>query len=66
MFRKIDYFMIFLPLMFQRQRTLAKYPVDLDPSRPVSDDEVVGLIRGRVKKFEPEQLAAIRAAQATG
>jgi fatty acid desaturase len=64
-FRKIDYFVIFLLLMFKRYRTLAKYHVDLDPSRPMSEDEVVALIKRRVEKFEPEQLAAIRAAQVT-
>jgi hypothetical protein len=31
----------------------------------MSEDEVVALIRRRVRKFEPEQLAAVRAAQAT-
>jgi fatty acid desaturase len=64
-FRKIDYFMIFLLLMFKRYRTLARYHVDLDPANPMSEDEVVALIRRRVRKFEPEQLAAVRAAQAT-
>ena len=65
-FRKIDYFMIFLLLMFKRYRTLAKYHVDLDPGNPMSEDEVIALIKRRVKRFEPEQLTAIRAALATG
>jgi len=63
-FRKIDYFLIFLLLMFKRYRTLARFHVDLDPDNPMSEDEVVALIKRRVAKFDPEQLAALRAAQA--
>ncbi|MDH3456788.1 MAG: fatty acid desaturase [Gemmatimonadota bacterium] len=64
-FQKIDYFVIFLMLMFKRYRMLAKYHVNLDPSRPVTEDEVISLIKRRVKKFDREQLATIRAAHAT-
>jgi fatty acid desaturase len=61
-FRKIDYFVIFLLLMFKRYRTLAKYHVNLDPKKPLSEDEVVALIKRRLKKFDAGQLAAVRAA----
>ncbi len=61
-FRKIDYFMIFVLLMLKRYRTLASFYVNLDPDRPLTEDEVVALIKRRVKKFDATQLAALRAA----
>jgi hypothetical protein len=60
-FRKIDYFMIFLLLMFKRYRTLAKYHVNLDPDNPLSEDEVVALMRRRLKKFDAARLEQVRA-----
>jgi hypothetical protein len=59
-FRKIDYFVIFLLLMLKRYRTLARYYVHLDPAHPRSEDDVVALIRRRLRKFSPEELATVR------
>jgi hypothetical protein len=61
-FRKIDYFMIFIPLMLKRYRTLAKFFVNLDPEQVLSEDEVVALIKRRLKKFDASQLAAVQPA----
>jgi hypothetical protein len=61
-FRKIDYFMIYVLLMFKRYRTLASYFVNLDPDRPLSEDQVVALIKRRLRKFDGAQLAALRTA----
>ncbi|PIE17324.1 MAG: fatty acid desaturase [Proteobacteria bacterium] len=56
-FRKIDYFQIWLLLMFKQHRRLARYFVNLDPERALSEDEVVALIKRRLVRFEPEALA---------
>lgn len=61
-FRKIDYFVIFILLMLKRYRTLAKFYVSLDPERPLSEDEIVALIKRRLKKFDASQLAALQVA----
>lgn len=61
-FQKIDYFVIFLLLMFKRHHTLAKYYVNLDTESPLSEDEVVALMKRRLKKFEPARLREIQAA----
>jgi len=61
-FRKIDYFTIYVLLMFKRYRTLAKYVVSVDPDNPLSQEEIVALIKRRVQKFDAAQLAAFRAA----
>jgi fatty acid desaturase len=61
-FRKIDYFVILLLLIFKRHRKLASYFVNLDPENPLSEDEVVALIKRRVKKFDVPELEAIGAA----
>ena len=60
-FRKIDYFGIFLLLMARRHRKLASYYVELDPANPKREDEVVALIQRRVRRFEPRELAAYTA-----
>ncbi len=60
-FRKIDYFEIFLMLVTKRHHKLASYYVQLDPENPKSEDEVVALIKRRVRRFEPEELAALTA-----
>jgi fatty acid desaturase len=60
-FQKIDYFVIFLLLMLKRYRTLAKYHVNLDPDNPLSEDEVVALMKRRLKKFEAARLEEIQA-----
>ncbi len=61
-FRKIDYFVIFVLLMLKRYKTLAKYFVNLDPQAPLSEGEVVTLIKRRLEKFDADQLAAIQRA----
>jgi fatty acid desaturase len=61
-FRKIDYFEIFLMLMAKRHRKLASYYVELDPANPKSEDEVVALIQRRLRRFEPAELAQYGAA----
>ncbi len=55
-FTKLDYFMIFLLLMFKRHRFLTKFYVQLTPEDPLSDDEIVALFHKRLAKFSPEQL----------
>ena len=60
-FRRIDYFMIFLLLMTGQLRRLAGYRVDLDPRNPSSTEETIALIRRRVRRFSPEELAALGA-----
>ena len=60
-FRKIDYFEIFLLLMTKRHHKLASYYVELDPANPKSEDEVVALIKRRLQKFEPDELATYAA-----
>jgi len=57
-FRKVDYFQIFVLLMLKQHRRLARYYVNLDPAAPLGEDEVVALIRRRV--------AALRAGPAGG
>jgi fatty acid desaturase len=61
-FRKIDYFMIYVLLMLKRYKALAKYFVNLDPDNPLSEDEIVTMIKRRVKKLDAHQLAALRSA----
>jgi hypothetical protein len=61
-FQKIDYFGIFLLLMFKRYHTLARYHVNLDPDNPLSEGEVIALMKRRLKKFEPARLREIQAA----
>jgi fatty acid desaturase len=61
-FRKIDYFMMFVLLMTHRYERLAQYFVDLDPDNPVPKDEVVALIKHRLRKLDAEQIAAARVA----
>ncbi len=58
-FEKIDYFAIFWLLMFKRYRTLARAVVTLDPARPTSEAETVALLRRRLRRFTPEQLARV-------
>jgi fatty acid desaturase len=61
-FRKIDYFVIFILLMLKRYRTLARFFVNLDPENELSEDEVVALIKRRLEKFDAHRLAAIQGA----
>ncbi len=61
-FRKIDYFMIFVLLILKRHRTLAKCFVNLDPDSPLSEEQIVALIKRRVKKFDAGELAALQTA----
>jgi fatty acid desaturase len=58
-FRKIDYFGMFLLLMTKQHRKLASYHVELDPEHPRSEDEIVALIQRRLRRFEPEALARL-------
>ena len=58
-FRKIDYFEIFLMLMGKRYAKLASYYVQLDPEHPESEDEIIALIRRRLQRFEPDELALL-------
>lgn len=58
-FRRIDYFVIFLLLMAKRHRYLASFMVDLDPERPTTIDERVALLRHRLQRLSPEALAAL-------
>jgi hypothetical protein len=58
-FRKLDYFMIFILLMTKRYRVLATYVVNLDPQHPWDVDELIALFHRRLQKFEPATLAAL-------
>lgn len=58
-FEKIDYFKIWVLLMFKQHRRLARYYVNLDPAAPLSEDEVVALIHRRLQRFDPVALAAL-------
>lgn len=60
-FRKLDYFVIFLLLMFKQHRFLARYAVWLDPDGGKSIDETVALFHKRLRKFDRDTLDAIRA-----
>lgn len=60
-FRKIDYFIIFLLLMFKRYDFLARFYVNLEPSKPKSVEQIVELLKARVRRFTPEELASIAA-----
>ncbi len=51
-FRKVDYFMIWVLLMLKRYNTLAKFYVQLDPENPLSEDEIVALLKRRTAKFD--------------
>lgn len=59
-FRQLDYFMIFVLLMFKRYKTLTKYVVSLDPENPWTEDELITLFHRRLRKFQPEELEALR------
>ena len=59
-FRKIDYFVIFLLLMFKRYRFLARFYVQLDPDDPLSEEQIVALFHERLRRFSPEELEAAR------
>jgi hypothetical protein len=48
--------------MLKRYRTLARYFVHLDPGNPLSEEEIVALIKRRVKRFAPGQLGALQPA----
>ncbi len=66
-FRKLDYFMIFVLLMAKRYKTLTKFTVQLDPDNPLSDDELITLYKRRLRRFSPEvleSLSTFRAAKA--
>ena len=47
------------PRTGKRHRKLASYYVELDPAHPKSEDEVVALIKRRLRRFEPEALASL-------
>ena len=59
-FRKIDYFTIFLLLMFHRYRTLARHVVQLDANNLLSEDKLIELIHSRLRRFETEALVSIQ------
>jgi fatty acid desaturase len=65
-FREIDYFQIFLMLMTKRYRKLASYYVELDAANPKTERDVIALIRRRLRRFAPEELAALEAGTRTG
>jgi len=60
-FDKIDYFGIFWLLMFKRHRALARRVVTLDPARALTEEETVALLRRRLRRFTPAELARIGA-----
>jgi hypothetical protein len=60
-FSKIDYFQIFVLLMLKRYRRLARYHVNLDPAAPLTEEQVVALLKRRVQRFDAARLAALPA-----
>lgn len=57
MFEGLDFFLVWLLLMLKRYDTLANHFVELrDEPRP--KEEIIALMKRRLKKFSPEQLEA--------
>ena len=48
-FRGIDYFVIWFFLMLKRYKTLANYYVDLDATNPKAKEQIVALLKERVR-----------------
>ncbi len=65
-FRKLDYFMIFVLLMLKQHRVLARYFVNLDPDTPLDQETIIALIKHRLRKLSPAQLEQIRGRQSHG
>ena len=55
-FRKLDYFQIWIFLMTKNYSKLAKYYVELDPLHPKTSMEIVGLLKERTKKYTNKHL----------
>ena len=49
-FRKLDYFQIWIFLMTKNYRKLAKYYVELDPQHPKTSMEITALLKERTRK----------------
>jgi len=63
-FRKLDYFMIFVLLMTRSYKTLTKFTVQLDTDNPLSEEELIALFKQRVQRFDPETLESLSASRA--
>lgn len=57
-FRKIDYFVIWIFLMLKRYDWLAKFFVNLDEAQAMSRQEIITLLKSRTQAFNPEALRA--------
>jgi len=57
-FRKIDYFVIWIFLMLKRYDWLANFFVNLDEENPMSREEIIALLKSRTRPFSPEDLHA--------
>jgi hypothetical protein len=62
-FRKLDYFQIWIMLMLKRHRALARYYVNLDPDNPLDEDQIVELFHRRLRRFEPGKLQDLQQAR---
>jgi fatty acid desaturase len=58
-FDKTDYFVIFWLLMLKRYATLGQRMVTLDSAQRLNEEEKVALLRRRLRRFTPEELARI-------
>jgi fatty acid desaturase len=50
-FRKLDYFMIWILLMVKGYQTLANYYVELNPDNPKSNLEIIDLLKLRTQRM---------------
>jgi fatty acid desaturase len=50
-FRQLDYFAIWVLLMFKDYNRLAKYFVELNPDSPKSKEEIITLLKNRTKRI---------------
>lgn len=57
-FRKIDYFAIWIFLMLKRYDWLAHFFVDLDTQNPRSQSEIISLLKQRTQPFDSDALQA--------
>jgi len=56
-FHTTDFFQIFLMLMGKKYKKLASYVVQLDEKNPMSEEQIIELIKSRMKKFDKATLA---------
>jgi len=50
-FRKLDFTSIWFLLMWKQYSTLARFYVQLDPETPLSEKEIIALLKQRTRKI---------------